>query len=45
MSAPTPSPKPESVTVWPLSLDRHIARARKEMGEAKWNRLAKEWDA
>ncbi len=27
-----------------FTLDRHIRRARREMGEAKWQQLNREWN-
>lgn len=28
----------------PLTLEQHVARARKEMGEARWQQLMAEWE-
>ena len=36
----------ESIPEWAPTyrLDQHIARARKEMGEARWGQLNQEWN-
>jgi hypothetical protein len=41
-----PEPQQERSPEWmpDFSLDRQVAQARREMGEARWNQLMKEWD-
>lgn len=39
---PTPAGSGACASAW--SLDKQIARTRRDMGEARWVKLNKEWD-